>query len=571
VLRARNREGEMDEELTAGASTTPLFRGPLGSGAILIVDDDESIRRLFTLKLERAGFQTIQASNGRVALDLLARHQVALVLLDSQMPVMSGLETLAEIRRSDANQTLPIIIVTGLTEVEDRVAGLAAGADDYVTKPVALDELVARVRSHLRAFAAWNDIFERGLAERRAVVQALREARAELTPEQTAAKLLEHLSASLGMASLACLRFTRERAAVPLAVSGPLRAILGPTFTIPAPRSAVLIERSRDGPWLQSWVSAIADDLDELDDPYPAMVRDAGVRGTAYVPLRHAGEVIGLIAASATDRDSDFTEDDLARRLPSLIGFAELAGALLGPQLVAYDRTAHARAAVESVIATRAFAPVFQPIVDLASGRIVAYEALTRFDDGLRPDLRFREADGLGLGDALEEVCLAAAIAAAGALPREMALSVNVSPSFLLGGSALERLVASAGRPIVAELTEHVRIRDYREIRAAIAALGHGARLAVDDTGAGVNSLLHLVELKPDFVKIDISLVSSLDTDPARRAIVRALTYFADEVGQQLVAEGIETPGELETLRSLGVHMGQGYLLGRPRPLASGS
>lgn len=94
-------------------------------------------------------------------------------------------------------------------------------------------------------------------------------------------------------------------------------------------------------------------------------------------------------------------------------------------------------------------------------------------------------------------------------------------------------------------------------------------RLAVDDAGGGYASLRHVVQLAPDLIEVDIGLVRSIDRDPARRALVSLLAHFASETSAQLVAEGIEEPAELETLRSLRVTFGQGYLRGRPSPLPS--
>ncbi len=86
----------------------------------------------------------------------------------------------------------------------------------------------------------------------------------------------------------------------------------------------------------------------------------------------------------------------------------------------------------------------------------------------------------------------------------------------------------------------------------------------VDDAGAGFASLKHIVDLKPDVIKLDLSLVRDIDTDPLRRALAASLLAFADEIGAGIIAEGVETYGELEALRSLGVKHGQGYLLARP-------
>ena len=109
---------------------------------------------------------------------------------------------------------------------------------------------------------------------------------------------------------------------------------------------------------------------------------------------------------------------------------------------------------------------------------------------------------------------------------------------------------------------------DYDEARTCIVEVrALGCRLAVDDVGSGFSGLGHVVELSPDFVKFDRSLVTGVDSDATRRALIERLTSFAAEVGMEVVAEGIETEAELDILRALGVETGQGFLLGRPGPL----
>jgi EAL domain-containing protein (putative c-di-GMP-specific phosphodiesterase class I) len=95
-----------------------------------------------------------------------------------------------------------------------------------------------------------------------------------------------------------------------------------------------------------------------------------------------------------------------------------------------------------------------------------------------------------------------------------------------------------------------------------------GVRIAADDTGAGYSGLQHLLRLRPNVVKLDIALTRHIDEDPARRALASALVTFADEIGAALVAEGVETVGELRALRALGIAAAQGYLLGRPGPMS---
>jgi EAL domain-containing protein (putative c-di-GMP-specific phosphodiesterase class I) len=119
-------------------------------------------------------------------------------------------------------------------------------------------------------------------------------------------------------------------------------------------------------------------------------------------------------------------------------------------------------------------------------------------------------------------------------------------------------------REIVLEITEHAPVESYADLTAALDLLRSQVRIAVDDAGAGYAGLQHILEIRPDIVKLDIALVRGVDGDPVRRALVAGMVAFAREGGCSLLAEGIETDSELSTLQTLGVALGQGYLLGRP-------
>ena len=127
------------------------------------------------------------------------------------------------------------------------------------------------------------------------------------------------------------------------------------------------------------------------------------------------------------------------------------------------------------------------------------------------------------------------------------------------------------GRRVVLEVTEHEVISDYPAFREAIDRIGPRFELAVDDTGAGFASLRHILELRPAFLKLDRWLIEGLDRDEARQAMVVGIGHFARSSGCRIIAEGIETAAERDTLRGLGIELGQGYLLGRPLPATSPS
>jgi PAS domain S-box-containing protein len=223
---------------------------------------------------------------------------------------------------------------------------------------------------------------------------------------------------------------------------------------------------------------------------------------------------------------------------------------------------------VEAVLEASSFHPVFQAIVDLASGRVVGVEALTRFtaEPAQGPDKWFALAHVTGLGVELELATLAAALEQIGDLPARAYLSVNVSPAVL--PDAVPLLSTVDGTRLVVEITEHDEVADYDALLGTLAGLrARGIRVAIDDAGAGYSSLSHVLRLLPDIVKIDMSITQGVDGDLARQALARALVEFGGRLGATVVAEGIETTAELQVLASIGVACGQGYLMARPGPL----
>jgi EAL domain-containing protein (putative c-di-GMP-specific phosphodiesterase class I) len=224
---------------------------------------------------------------------------------------------------------------------------------------------------------------------------------------------------------------------------------------------------------------------------------------------------------------------------------------------------------VKKVLAGMAEARLaYQPVVDLDGGGVVGYEALARFGTGHRsPGPWFAAARQLGRGAELEALIVQQALEARPAVPAGCYLAVNVSPGLLLGGPVWSALTAAGDLTgLVVELTEHEHVENLARLRRRLDAVrSAGAVLALDDVGAGWSGLQQVVELRPEIVKIDRSLVARLHEDPARRAVAELLRAFTERVGGTLLAEGVEQLDELSALLHLDVHLGQGYLLGRPQ------
>jgi EAL domain-containing protein (putative c-di-GMP-specific phosphodiesterase class I)/putative methionine-R-sulfoxide reductase with GAF domain len=206
-------------------------------------------------------------------------------------------------------------------------------------------------------------------------------------------------------------------------------------------------------------------------------------------------------------------------------------------------------------------------VVRPADQLIVGYEALARMplDPVRSPDWWLAKAEEVGLRQHLEIACLAAATCL-GPTPEDRLLFVNLSPSLLAVPGALDLLDRLPQR-LVVELTEQEAVEDYDGLRHDLEPwLARGVRIAIDDAGAGYSSLRHVIELTPDFLKLDRELVRDLDRDRNRRALVGAMAAFAAEVGTSVIAEGVETEAELDVLRDAEVDLVQGYLLARPGP-----
>jgi EAL domain-containing protein (putative c-di-GMP-specific phosphodiesterase class I) len=211
---------------------------------------------------------------------------------------------------------------------------------------------------------------------------------------------------------------------------------------------------------------------------------------------------------------------------------------------------------------------VFQPIVDLASATVAGYEALARFPGTASPEVWFAAAHEAGLGAELEALALRKALAALPDLPPNTFLTVNVSPH-LLGAAPVAAALAEPAtlRRVVVELTEHMPTHDLAALRRQTAALrGRGALIAIDDAGSGYAGLQQLAEVRPQLVKLDRALVAGADTDPVKAALAEMVGTFTSRIDAWLLAEGIETAGELAVFARLGVPLAQGWLLGRPAP-----
>jgi diguanylate cyclase (GGDEF)-like protein len=331
-----------------------------------------------------------------------------------------------------------------------------------------------------------------------------------------------------------------------------LRAGIGPDSVIGrlGGDEFAAIVRTRDP---QALALGLLSELDHADD-------------TNDCPAVQVSIGVALIPRDGEDAEALLRAGDVALRVAKRSGRRQLS--VYAGESFSDAGPGGAREALERLIAGEGLKVVVQPIVSVPAGTPHAFEALARFQTGgtSSPLHWFALADEFGVRDRLELACLRAALAHLHERPAGTSLSVNLSGPLLLDGrtAALLRETGDLGG-LILELTENSLLEDTPGLHAEISRLlALGVRFAVDDMGAGYSGLRQITTVRPTYLKLDRSLISGIDSDPDRGALVSAMLGYARQTGGHLVAEGVETEAELETLLALGVELVQGYYLARP-------
>lgn len=306
-----------------------------------------------------------------------------------------------------------------------------------------------------------------------------------------------------------------------------------------------------------------ASDLRTADLP---ITREAGIGAYVGAPIRlWDGTLYGTLCCLSRSAEPSLNDRD-ARFLRVL---AEIVADQIDREQLESEKRRLEWSRIRAILDRDDVDVEFQPVFDLVDCRIVSLEALARFwTEPMRPpSVWFAEATEVGLGVELELAAIRSALERLDDVPPDVAMALNVSPATAVDARFCE-LLADVAHRVVIEITEHAQVDDYDALRDALAPLRErGAKLAVDDVGAGFANLRHILRLAPDIVKLDLSLTQEISRDPAREALATSLVGFAEGVGAAIVAEGISSDEDLSLLRSLGVDYGQGYHLARPSAL----
>ena len=547
---------------------------------VAIIADDEDLGRLLLAETAVAsGLTALSFDNGSAALEAALSREVAIVLLDVDMPGMDGYTVCRRLRADARFATVPIVMVTGH---EDSVAisrAFEAGATDFISKPVNWALLPRRLAYILRNAAAAERI------ERLAYFDTLTELPNRQRCIDTAERLFADAARTRQQVAVIYLDLNSFKRvndtfghsvgdAVLKNVSGKLARVLAP---FQAAHGAVSVARFGGDEFVVLVGEAQARSVAlEIATACSTMLNEpvahdglefysAPSIGVAVYPddgpdvatvLKHADTAMYQAKAGASGSIVMYTAAMSAKLRNWLDLEGRLRRALLDDQLQLH----------------------YQPKFRLDDNRLVGVEALMRWCDpeyGDIPPTRFIEiAEDSGLiidlgGWVIRAVCRQ--LRAWQDLGLAVPVAINVSAKELLHADparAIEVEAAAAGVPaslIEVEITESLLVKDSARVRGALERLRQlGCRIALDDFGTGYSSLAYVTRFPPDRIKIDKAFVHNLDRSESDAAIANAILSLADSLKVTVTAEGIERPAQLEWLRRRGCHEAQGFLLSRP-------
>jgi EAL domain-containing protein (putative c-di-GMP-specific phosphodiesterase class I)/DNA-binding response OmpR family regulator len=544
----------------------------MASEKILIVDDDEDVLLIVQTILDNAGYSAILARNGREGVETAIDSRPDLILLDVMMPELSGWEVCTTLKSAPETRSIPIAMLTVKSEIRDLITGMQVGADDYITKPFTRKKLLSTVRrlldekrdsppSYLTAeneeVRFKNLLFDAvtELPTVPVIVDALRDRlldNREMGVLYIDVEQYSHIEETYGWEVFdSLLRHTART----------LRRMFGTIF---ATEDFVAVNRAGGSDF---YVFAT---LETGEDAATRLQRKA-----RQVEDSLRGSLDEAFGARIHKRIGVFVGHALLRPNPQMrverLVYRALGQAIAIATSKEGERQAHLRETFKDILHRRRVRTVYQPIFRIETMELFGHEALTRgpietaFES---PELLFQFAGEHEATWELDQLCLGSAASHYGpARGGHLFINVEAESVATLAREGPQTIAPlfEMKHPVVLEVTERSAIRDLPVFRDALSQLrAKGFRVAIDDAGSGYASLQAIAELKPDFIKVANTLITGLRSDTIKRDVVEMLVNLSRRINAVCVAEGIETPEDLEECRQLRIPYGQGFYLGVP-------
>lgn len=570
---------------------------------LLIVDDDVNVRQVLEASLQSQGYLTVTARSGEEALVKVTQQAPDLILLDIMMPGLSGYEVARQLKSNSSTAPIPIIMLSGLGDPGARIQGLEAGAEDFLNKPVASDELWLRVRNLLRlkAFGDYQNDQTLLLGDQR-----IDQERTRLALESEQQRLqMAHYDTLTGLPNRTLFYTTLRMGLTQAELRGWHLAVVTVSLNEYKPVSEtwgplevdqMLLELSHR---LVNCLN-VSDTLGRMDGDEFAMIliiREGQPDAQQMVDrireaLREPFDVLGHdVPMTASLGIALFPNDGadaqhLVKQANTALSRAKEVGRdtyrFYTPQM---NVEALARQELENMLRAavykQAFELFYQPKIGLGDGQICGVEALLRWNrPGLAPispALFVPVLESLGLISKVGRWVIDTACRQIADWQRAglglVQVAVNVSALQLAEDDLIQEIERSLKEHQVQaqwlelELTESsLMVSTPHTIASLLALKDLGVKISIDDFGTGYSSLAYLSRFPIDKLKIDIAFIKMVTENPQDAAIARTIIELAHSLDLQVIAEGVETREQLEFLTDNRCDQVQGFLFCRPLP-----
>jgi len=557
--------------------------------SILVIDDEPDNFDVLETFLSYQEYRLHYAASGREAIALLDTFQPDLILLDVMMPDMDGIEVCQHIKAMPPWESVPIIMVTALASKHDLARCLAAGADDFISKPVNRLELTARVRSMLRIrqqyqqLETFNAHLETKVQQRTAELKTMifQDALTELPSRafllQCLADLLQAGESAFAVVSLDCDQFKLVNGSfghtvgnqLLLAIAERLRLHLRPgdvLVRMGEDEFCFLLRQVTDATALEPFIQAI---LQSFNAPFS--VANCEIYMSVCIGVALGNDLADQPEAFLQDADTAMYQAKLRGKGSYQLFDRQMHFAMLSRLTLEND--------LQRALEQQEFVLHFQPIMHLQTQQVAGFEALVRW---LHP-----ERGMVSPGEFIPSMETTGLIVPVGMMVLKMAcqqlhlwhqrgwadltMSVNLSvrqfacPTLL---ADIDRILAETGvnsGRLKLEITESA-IMDNADLAIALTQelRSRQIEISIDDFGTGYSSLGYLHCFPVDILKIDRSFVNQIQADHGDYPVINTIIALSQQLGLSVVAEGVETQQQLEWLQKLGCEFGQGYFFSKP-------
>ena len=530
---------------------------------VLIVDDQDDNRFTLKIVLKNENYDFIEAVNGEDAVAKAIEHTPDIILMDAMMPIMDGFEATKAIRNIGSLERTPILMVTALSEKEDRIHALESGVNDFVSKPFDKHEVIARCRSYVN-MAQLNDKYINAtenaithLPNRAALIDDLSkmaEPIVILFAIDDHENLMDFYSDEI-MHTLEKEVASLARSLFPIAPSqyrfyntkyGEFAFVIDNVLRLKLTRD--LIEST-----CKEFYTKIRQKPIRFNDYEFVVSITLGISINESSPLDNARTALKM---AHKNKLSFLFAEDVIERVHKEVG-----------KNIEWIKK------IKTAINNNKIVPYFQPIYNNHNDTIEKYESLIRLIDEegevISPFFFLEIAQKAKYYHQLTRIMFDKSIAVF--QNKEVEFSINLSGSDIenteLREYILKKLEANPkiASKIVFELLEDETFDSFDILKTFVTTVKkYGAKIAIDDFGSGYSNFTRLMEYQPDILKIDGSLIKNIDNDEFSLHIVKTIKTFADQMGIKIVAEFVHSESVFNVIKELGIDYTQGYFISPP-------